>query len=197
MWLGGRRSSQRRAADAGTAVPAAKQRVVLSTLLVHANQVVSFDQLAEAVWGDVPPDGSRVTLRNYVKRLRQILGPTVGERIQTRDPGYQIDVDDSELDLLCFTKLFEAGGAAVRSGAWEQRRPLSGRHWTYGGAHRWPTSPRTPCGATRCPGWNSCAFRSWSGSVRRSCTLAATRTWCRGWECWSRSSPCGNGSTRS
>jgi DNA-binding SARP family transcriptional activator/tetratricopeptide (TPR) repeat protein len=126
MWLGVLGPLDVRHGNAGIAVPAAKQRVVLSTLLVHANQAVSFDQLAEAVWGDVPPDGSRVTLRNYVKRLRQILGPTVGERIQTRDPGYQIDVDDSELDLLCFTKLFEAGGAAVRSGAWEQAEAALG-----------------------------------------------------------------------
>ena len=110
MWLGVLGPLDVRHGDVGIAVPAAKQRMMLGTLLVYANQVVSFDQLTEALWGDVPPDGSRVTLRNYVKRLRQILGPAVGERIQTRDPGYQIDVDESELDLLCFTKLFEVGG---------------------------------------------------------------------------------------
>src|SRR5579872_5503015 len=120
MWLGVLGPLDVRHEDARIAVPAAKQRIVLGTLLVHANQVVSFDQLADAVWDDVPPHGARVTLRNYVKRLRQILGPAVGGRIHTRDPGYQMDVGESELDLLRFTNLFGSGGAAVRGESWEQ-----------------------------------------------------------------------------
>jgi DNA-binding SARP family transcriptional activator/tetratricopeptide (TPR) repeat protein len=100
-------------------VPAAKQRIVLGALLTQANRVVSFDELAEAVWDGAVPAASRVTLRSYVMRLRQVVGPEVGARIRTRDPGYCIDVGDDELDLTCFSALCESGGAAVRAGSWE------------------------------------------------------------------------------
>jgi hypothetical protein len=85
MWLGVLGPLDVRHEDAVIAVPAAKQRIVLGTLLIHANQVVSFEQFVEAVWDGSPPDGARVTLRNYEKRLRRILGPAVGQRIRTRD----------------------------------------------------------------------------------------------------------------
>jgi DNA-binding SARP family transcriptional activator/tetratricopeptide (TPR) repeat protein len=101
-------------------VPSAKQRIVLGALLAQGNQVVSFDRLAEAVWDGVPPRTARVTLRSYVKRLRQITGPEVGARIRTRDPGYRIEIGDAELDLIHFRKLCESGGAAVRGQAWER-----------------------------------------------------------------------------
>jgi DNA-binding SARP family transcriptional activator len=67
MWLGVLGPLDVRHEDAVIAVPAAKQRIVLGTLLIHANQVVSFEQLVEAVWDGSPPDGARVTLRNYIK----------------------------------------------------------------------------------------------------------------------------------
>jgi DNA-binding SARP family transcriptional activator/Tfp pilus assembly protein PilF len=126
MWLGVLGPLDVRHEDAVIAVPAAKQRMVLGTLLIHANQVVSLEQLVEAVWDGSPPDGARVTLRNYVKRLRQILGPAVGQRIHTRDPGYQVDVSDSELDLLRFMKLFGSASGAIRTGSWERAEAALG-----------------------------------------------------------------------
>src|ERR1700680_1878307 len=102
MWLGVLGPLHVRHGDAVLVVPAAKQRIVLGALLIQANQVVSFEELAESVWDGAAADGARVTLRNYVRRLRQILGPAVGGRIHTRNPGYWIDVRDSERDLLRF-----------------------------------------------------------------------------------------------
>ena len=102
------------------AVPAAKQRVVLAALLMQPNRVVSFDELTDAVWGNNAPPAARVTLRNYVKRLRHGLGPEMASRIKTRDPGYRIDLDEAELDLAQFTRLCAAGGAAVHAGLWEE-----------------------------------------------------------------------------
>jgi len=61
-------------------VPAPKQRVILAALALRAGQVASYDELAEIVWDGVPPSGARVAIRNYVKRLRQILGPVAGRR---------------------------------------------------------------------------------------------------------------------
>ena len=89
-------------------MPAPKQRVILAALALRAGQVASYDELAEIVWDGVPPSGARVAIRNYVKRLRQILGP-------------------DEVDALRFTALCTQGGEAIRQdatpgsdpGAWE------------------------------------------------------------------------------
>ena len=102
------------------AVPAAKQRIVLAALLTQANHVVSAAQLTVAIWNDTPPPAAGPTLRNYVKRLRGGLGPEVGGRILTRNPGYQIGAGPAELDLLQFGQLLSAAGASVRAGRWEQ-----------------------------------------------------------------------------
>src|SRR5215472_12694504 len=78
MWLAVLGPLHIRAEDAEIAIPAAKQRAVLAALLVRANQVVSFGELAENVWDGAPPPTARVTLRNYVKCLRRLLGPADG-----------------------------------------------------------------------------------------------------------------------
>jgi DNA-binding SARP family transcriptional activator len=101
-------------------VPAAKQRVVLAHLLLRANKVVSTDALIEAVWGEHPPPRARITVQNYVMRLRRLLGPIAGERIITRAPGYLIEVHDGELDLDRFTALRRRGIDASAAGDWKQ-----------------------------------------------------------------------------
>jgi DNA-binding SARP family transcriptional activator len=104
----------------GSRVPvsAGKQRVLLAALLLRANQVVSAAELAEAVWEGNPPETARVTLQNYVKRLRQALGPGGYERIVTRPAGYLIEVGPGELDVTRFGELEQAGRAAARDAAW-------------------------------------------------------------------------------
>jgi DNA-binding SARP family transcriptional activator/Tfp pilus assembly protein PilF len=119
MWIGILGPLSVWPADDEIGIAAAKQRVVLAALLVHANHVVSYDELAAAVWDCAPPASSRVTLRNYVKSLRQSLGPAA-ERLVTRDPGYLIRLGPDELDLLRFRALCEDGGAAVRRGYTER-----------------------------------------------------------------------------
>ena len=60
----------------GAAIPVGgvKPRAVLAVLLLHANQPVSAERLAAALWGDeVQPDAVR-TVRVYVSRLRAALG---------------------------------------------------------------------------------------------------------------------------
>jgi DNA-binding SARP family transcriptional activator/tetratricopeptide (TPR) repeat protein len=108
-----------RSGDAPVVVSASKQRVLLAALLLRANQVVGAAELAEAVWEGSPPGTARVTLQNYVKRLRQVLGPAGYERIVTRPAGYLIEVGPGELDVARFTELRAGGLAAARAGAWE------------------------------------------------------------------------------
>jgi DNA-binding SARP family transcriptional activator len=106
----------------GTLLPIAqgKQRAVLAALLVRAGKVVPAYELTELIWEGAPPRSARVTLQNYVKRLRQALGDAGQTRIRTRGPGYLIDARPGELDLHRFSALCGAGRAAVTRGEWER-----------------------------------------------------------------------------
>ena len=108
--------------DAGDqiAVAAARQRTLLAALLVRANRIVPVDELVEIVWDRTPPPGAARTLRSYVVRLRQALGPGVAARIRTQDPGYLCRVADDELDVLRFEALCRDGGASLQARSWER-----------------------------------------------------------------------------
>jgi len=116
FWVGVLGPLMIRSEGAEVLVPAPKQRVILAALALRAGQVVSYDELAEAIWDGAPPAGARVAIRNYVKRLRQIMGPVAGRRIVTRDPGYALEAAAGEVDALRFTALCAAGGEAIRGG---------------------------------------------------------------------------------
>jgi DNA-binding SARP family transcriptional activator len=96
------------------AVAGPRLRVLLATLLLHANVPVSADQLAEMVWDGSPPPAAVVTLRSYVKRLRRAVD-SGAERIAVSAPGYIIRVEQSELDILEFEALSRDARAALRS----------------------------------------------------------------------------------
>lgn len=106
--------------DAAITVTAGKQRVVLAALLLHANRVVPIADLADAIWDEQPPPGAHAAVRNYILRLRQLLGPAAASRIITRDPGYLIELHDTELDLLRFDQLRRQGATAARTGDWQR-----------------------------------------------------------------------------
>ncbi|MEV0405781.1 AfsR/SARP family transcriptional regulator [Actinoallomurus sp. NPDC050550] len=98
-------------------VPAGKQRTLLATLLLGANQVVSLDELTERLWDDAPPRRPRGALHTYVTRLRQMLdrhGPGTGDLIRTAAAGYLIEVSD--LDLTRFRRLVAEARAASERG---------------------------------------------------------------------------------
>ena len=122
LWAGLLGPLRVRCADAEIAVPP-RLRVVLAALLVQAGRAVPVSELAEAVWDGAPAPAAQVTLRSYVMRLRQLLGPA-GARIVTRDAGYLIEVSQDELDLLRFDCLFRAGDAAIRERAWQAASDL-------------------------------------------------------------------------
>jgi DNA-binding SARP family transcriptional activator/Tfp pilus assembly protein PilF len=102
-----------------TAVPSGKQRALLAALLLRANRAVSVDELTEALWGAVPPGSARVTLQNYVKRLRQALGGAGDARITTVPHGYLIAVQAGELDVSRFEAAQGRARIAARQGRWE------------------------------------------------------------------------------
>jgi DNA-binding SARP family transcriptional activator len=73
-----------------------KQRAVLAVLLLEANRVVSVDRLLDSVWGEHPPRTALTSLQNFVSQLRKLLGPNV---LETRSPGYRLNVPQDKLDV--------------------------------------------------------------------------------------------------
>jgi DNA-binding SARP family transcriptional activator len=102
----------------GVPLPVApgKQRAVLAALLLSVDRVVSFDELTEVLWGSAPPPSARVSVQNHVMRLRKALGHDA--RIRTHPHGYQIRVDDSELDVSRFEAHLAAARTAALDGSW-------------------------------------------------------------------------------
>jgi DNA-binding SARP family transcriptional activator len=79
-----------------------RQRAVLVSLLLRANEVVSTDVLVDRLWGENPPRTARTSLQNSISALRQLLGPNV---LATRPPGYRLTVDPESIDLKQFERL--------------------------------------------------------------------------------------------
>ena len=104
------------------ALGGARRRAVLGLLLLDANRVVSVDGLVDGVWGDAPPASAHASLQNHVSRLRDVLG----DRLETRAPGYLLRVGPDELDLDRFRHLVdEAQGAEAAVAAQRLREALS------------------------------------------------------------------------
>src|SRR5438876_8720169 len=80
----------------------AKQRALLALLLLNANRVVSRDRLIDDLWGDEPPETAVTTVQVYVSRLRKVLRSGA---LVTRPPGYVLEVEPDDVDLLRFERL--------------------------------------------------------------------------------------------
>jgi YVTN family beta-propeller protein len=101
-----------------------KQRAVLAVLLVHANEVVTTERLADALWAGDSPQTARTAVQGHVSRLRKVVGR---ERLVTRGGGYLLALSPDELDRARFERLLaearEAADPAARAAA--LRRALS------------------------------------------------------------------------
>jgi DNA-binding SARP family transcriptional activator/Tfp pilus assembly protein PilF len=111
----------------GAVPPGARLRVLLATLVLHANTPIPRDALAETVWDANPPPGADASLRSYVLRLRRALGPEAGARIEYHDPGYLIRLTRSEVDVLEFDALARKTAQAVHAASWEEAAALGAR----------------------------------------------------------------------
>ena len=113
-----------------------KQRALLASLLLHANEVVSLDRLIDELWGETPPPTAAKTLQAQVSRLRRslngdedaaahMLGP-----LETRGHGYLLKVEPGQVDADRFQGMLEEARRARAEGkpeeaAEELRRALA------------------------------------------------------------------------
>lgn len=88
-----------------------QQQALLAILLLHANRVVSTDRLVEHLWGDRAPSSARGLLQGCVAQLRRALQSDDRQPLQTRPPGYLLEVRPGELDRDRFEELVGAAHA--------------------------------------------------------------------------------------
>jgi DNA-binding SARP family transcriptional activator len=99
------------ASASGASIPitAPKQRAVLATLLIDANNDVPIDRLTQYVWDGQPPVAAQTTLQSYIYRLRQLLRPMIGVGLQTSPASYMLHVDPGKTDVWSFKNLVADG----------------------------------------------------------------------------------------
>jgi DNA-binding SARP family transcriptional activator len=83
-------------------------------LLLHANEPVSVDRLADAVWGATPPPTVAHVVSVYVCKLRKLLGAEV---IGRAAGGYVLHVPPGHTDRDRFETLVAAAGKELGAGA--------------------------------------------------------------------------------
>lgn len=94
----------------------AKQKTLLAALLLRAGETVQAVDLREILWENDGGERSPTALHMTVSRLRQQLGPTLGDRIRQSDGGYRLDIRDGESDLAEFERLRLTGLDALAAG---------------------------------------------------------------------------------
>ena len=111
----------------GRAVPVrgSRRRLLLATLLVHRNLVVSVDRLVDVLFADDPPDRAVSTVQSYVSRLRRDLGGSAAP-LDTRPGGYVLVVDADDVDAVRFERRVNEAAAVLaircRTGRRTRRR---------------------------------------------------------------------------
>ena len=103
--------------DSGSVVGRRDSAVLTALAMCVGRQVVSADQLADAVWGDgAPPTSSHKALQGCVVRLRKALG---AESIETSAQGYRLVVPADDVD----SQTLRADGRHGAASCWRWASP--------------------------------------------------------------------------
>ena len=94
-----------------------RQRAVLVSLLLHANEVIPSEQLLMDLWGEDSPPSAANSLQAAISRLRRVLPQG---RLITKASGYLLRIFPEELDVSQFEQLVSEGREALTAGAAEQ-----------------------------------------------------------------------------
>ncbi|MFJ4629719.1 BTAD domain-containing putative transcriptional regulator [Streptomyces sp. NPDC088847] len=96
-------------------VTAGRQQVILAALLLESGRLQNRDHLIRLLWAEDPPETARTQVQICVSRMRKTLTAAgVEATIETRPPGYVLQIDDAALDLNVFRRT--VGEAAVLGG---------------------------------------------------------------------------------
>jgi DNA-binding SARP family transcriptional activator len=90
-----------------------RKRALLARLLLDANRTVSVDALLDALWGERIPSTAVKMVHIYVSQLRKVLPDGA---LETRAPGYRLEVAPEAVDLLRFERLCRQGREALAGG---------------------------------------------------------------------------------
>jgi predicted ATPase/DNA-binding SARP family transcriptional activator len=104
------------------ALGGARPRALLAVLLLHANEAVSAERLAVALWGEDASAGAVKTVQVHVSRVRQAFGDP--ELLVTTPAGYRLRVRPGEFDLHRFEALVADGRRALAAGEAERAAAL-------------------------------------------------------------------------
>ncbi|MET9415840.1 BTAD domain-containing putative transcriptional regulator [Streptomyces klenkii] len=96
-------------------LPPSKPTILLASLLLRPDAVVTTDFLRQAIWGDDEPASARAALHTCVLRLRRTFAKygIAEAAIESVPGGYRVVVEDGALDLVRFRELRD-GARAVR-----------------------------------------------------------------------------------
>jgi DNA-binding SARP family transcriptional activator len=100
-----------------------KQRASLAMLALDAGRTVSADRLIDGLWGDDPPASATKMVQLYVSQLRRLMNGNRAE-IVTRGRGYELRMQDEDLDVVRFTRLLEDGHTREALALW-RGQPLA------------------------------------------------------------------------
>jgi DNA-binding SARP family transcriptional activator len=101
----------------------AKQRGLLTLLLLRANEAVSRDRLIDELWGDQPPETASTAIQVHISQLRKVLGCDV---IVTQAPGYAVRLENGQLDLERFEEAVAGARGVAPAEAAERLREALG-----------------------------------------------------------------------
>jgi DNA-binding SARP family transcriptional activator len=90
-------------------IPAAKQRALLTVLLLRAGTTVPGPRLIEELWGEDAPISARKVVQTYISKLRRVLPPGV---LVTRPTGYALRADPGCVDAASFERLLAEAAPA-------------------------------------------------------------------------------------
>jgi DNA-binding SARP family transcriptional activator/tetratricopeptide (TPR) repeat protein len=105
--------------DREITVGGAKQRALLTLLLVHPNEPLSTERLTDELWGEHPPANPAKTVHVHVSRLRRTLdcsGASAPETaVVTREHGYEFRVDPDSIDAHRFEGFLAEGRRELKA----------------------------------------------------------------------------------
>jgi YVTN family beta-propeller protein len=92
--------------DQEVRIGAAKQRALLTLLLLRRGELVPTDRLVEQIWNGAPPATAVKSVQVYVSQLRKALGEGT---LETRPGGYLLRAEKTALDADRFEELLSEG----------------------------------------------------------------------------------------